>query len=110
MGRDGPRDFEKDLLSMSATMVGRRKKYYVSDGLKRPKQRWIFGKIFLSTPSDFLQFCIKWNLANEIFVSFSKVANALIRKEKKKHLCSSKWEKKDYEKWTFFNKMCYKAL
>ena len=46
MGRDGPRDFEKDLLSMSATMVGRRKKYYVSDGLKGQNNVEFLAKYF----------------------------------------------------------------
>ena len=37
----------------------------------------------------------QWNLIN-----FSKLAKALIRKEKK-HLCSSQWEKKGWEKLDF---------
>ena len=35
--RGGCRDFEKGGHSMSATMVGQRKKKKFSDGLKRPK-------------------------------------------------------------------------
>ena len=37
INRGGSRDFEKGWCSMSATMVGRRRKFWVSDGLKRPK-------------------------------------------------------------------------
>ena len=37
--RGGSRDFEKRWRSMQATMVGRRTKFQVSDGLKRPKYR-----------------------------------------------------------------------
>ena len=51
--------------------------------------------IFKFSPFLYTMKACQWNLIN-----FSKFANALIRKEKK-HLCSSQWEKKNWEKLDF---------
>ena len=51
--------------------------------------------IFKFSPFLYTMKTCRWNLIN-----FSKFANALIRKEKK-HLCSSQWEKKNWEKLDF---------
>ena len=54
-------------------MVGRRRKFLVSDGLKKAKimlEAKAFGETFLSVFSNFVHFYIKRKLADEILSVF----------------------------------------
>ena len=95
----GSRGFEKGWCSLLAKILGFRwsKKAKITletIGFWQNISISIFKfSLFLCT----MKAC-QWNLIN-----FSKLANDLIRKEKK-HLCSSQWEKKQWEKLGFVSK------
>ena len=70
---------------MSATMVGRRRKYWVSDGLKRSKNirnYKFWAKYFYQHFQIFSIIIYNESLAMKSY-QFLKICNALIRKEKK---------------------------
>ena len=64
----------------------------------------IYISIFKLSPFLYSMKTCQWNLIN-----FTKFANTLIRKEKK-HLRSSQWEKKYWEKLDFVLKLFYEDL
>ena len=89
--RSRSRYFEKGWRSMSATMVGQRRKFQVSNGLKKANitlETISFWQNISISIFNFFSFLYAMKACQRNLINFSRSANVFIRKEKI-HLCSS---------------------
>ena len=110
MCRGGSRDFEKGWYSMSTTTVGRQRKFYVSDGLKKGQNNVRNYKFLAKYFQIFSIFIYNESLPMKSY-QFFKICKRFDKEREKNTYAAVNERRKTKKSWTlFYNRLFYKVL